>query len=159
MFLKKKKKWEEEEVELDRAFALGPGGIFLSFVCSGDWRIMGGVLCAFWSLGVLGCSGSVGHGGRRLCFLWLIFGFSPFAWDFPLGFVFFIFTVLFISGMVIMCVSDFFHFFGERVFGWPFFGWACVFFVCFVAMFYVIIQRFWKKKVSLCLTKGLFYFS
>ncbi len=90
-----------------------------------------GVFCAFWSLGVLGCSGSVGHGGRRLCFLWLIFGFSPFAWDFPLGFVFFIFTVLFISGMVIMCVSDFVHFFGERVFGWPFFGWACVFLLGF----------------------------
>ena len=63
--------------------------------------------------------------------LWLIFGFSPFAWDFPLGFVFFIFTVLFISGMVIMCVSDFVHFFGDRVFGWPFFGWACVFLLGF----------------------------
>ena len=62
---------------------------------------------------------------------WLISGFSPVAWVFPLGFVFFIFTVLFISGMVIMCVSDFVNFFGERVFGWPFFGWACVFLLGF----------------------------
>ena len=46
-------------------------------------------------------------------------------------FEFFIFPVLFISGMVIMCVLFFFHFFGERVFGLPIFRCACVFWLGF----------------------------
>ena len=50
---------------------------------------------------------------------------------FSFGVCIFHFHCLFISGMVIMCVSDFFHFFGDRVFGWPFFGWACVFLLGF----------------------------